>query len=54
VSGRTYRLERSDTLQNASWTTVQGNIAGTGGSAQITDPGGAVSAKHFYRIILEQ
>jgi lysophospholipase L1-like esterase len=51
VSGKTYRLERSDTLQNGSWSTVQDNIAGTGGVLQITDPGAAAQSKRFYRVI---
>ncbi|MEO7101043.1 MAG: autotransporter-associated beta strand repeat-containing protein, partial [Luteolibacter sp.] len=51
VSGKTYRVERSDTLEAGSWTTVQGNIAGTGGTVQVTDPGVATQSKRFYRIV---
>ena len=50
VTGRTYRLERSDTLAAGSWTNVQDNIAGTGGTVQVTDSGGATQPKRFYRI----
>ncbi|MEO7933317.1 MAG: LamG-like jellyroll fold domain-containing protein [Chthoniobacterales bacterium] len=51
VSGKTYRVERSDTLENGSWTIVQGNIAGTGGTVQATDVDAAGQAKRFYRIV---
>jgi hypothetical protein len=50
VLGRTYRVERSDTLLGDSWATVQDNIAGTGGPVQITDQSGFVQTKRFYRI----
>jgi autotransporter-associated beta strand protein len=55
VVGKTYRVERSDTLATGSWTTLQDNIAGTtdnGGIVQITDTGGAAQSRRFYRIIL--
>ena len=51
VSGKTYRLERSDTLQAGSWTTVQDNITGTGYVVQIRDTGGAALHMRFYRIV---
>lgn len=51
VAGKTYRLERSDTLATGSWVTVQGNIAGTGGVIQIADVGGGAVGKRFYRVI---
>ena len=52
VLGKTYRLERSDTLQNGSWQTVQNNIAGTGGTVQIIDPDGTAQPNRFYRIVV--
>jgi beta-galactosidase len=52
VAGKSYRLERSDTLQSGSWTTVQDNIAGTGGTIAITDTGAAAQSKRFYRVVL--
>lgn len=52
VLGKTYRLERSDTLQNGSWQTVLNNIAGTGGTVQIIDPDGAAQPNRFYRIVV--
>ncbi|MEO7099561.1 MAG: alpha-L-fucosidase [Luteolibacter sp.] len=53
VVGKTYRLERSDTLTDASWTTVQADIAGTGVTIQVADPNGAGLAKRFYRIVVQ-
>jgi fibronectin type 3 domain-containing protein len=52
VSGKTYRLERSDTLLEASWMIVQENIAGTGGIVQIADPVAALQTRRFYRIVV--
>ena len=50
VLGKTYRVERSSTLQSGSWTAVQDDIAGTGGTVQVTDTGGAAQLKQFYHI----
>ncbi|MBW8780271.1 MAG: hypothetical protein JF599_00055 [Verrucomicrobia bacterium] len=52
VLGKTYRVERSDTLQAGSWTTLLDNITGTGGTVQVTDIGAAAQSKHFYRIVI--
>ncbi|MEO8616840.1 MAG: LamG-like jellyroll fold domain-containing protein, partial [Luteolibacter sp.] len=52
VVGKTYRVERSDTLQSGSWVTVQDNIAGNGATKQITDTGGATQQKRFYRVVV--
>jgi len=52
VTGKTYRMERSDTLQSGSWTTVQDNIAGTGGIKQVIDTDGAMQSKRFYRAVV--
>ena len=46
-------MERSDTLQDGSWLTVQDEIAGTGGMLQITDSSGAAQSKRFYRIVVK-
>lgn len=48
VSGKTYRVERSDSL--GAWTPVQNNIAGTGNPVTIQDAGGAEQSRRFYRI----
>lgn len=53
VSGKTYRVERSDTLQAGSWTTLLDNITGTGGVLQVTDPNGALQTKRFYKLVLQ-
>ena len=52
VLGKTYRIERSDTLATGSWTTVQANIAGTGSTVQVTDANGALQPKRFYRLVV--
>ena len=54
VVGKTYRVERSDTLQTGSWTAVQYNIGGTGGTLQVIDSGGAAQPRRFYRLIVTQ
>lgn len=53
VAGKTYRLERSDSLLDGSWTPAQENIPGTGGTIQLTDPGGSLQPKRFYRIVVQ-
>ena len=52
VAGKTYRVERSDTLAAGSWTTLQDNIAGTDGILLVTDVGAAFQSRRFYRIVL--
>jgi hypothetical protein len=52
VLGRTYRVERSDTLLGESWINVQENISGTGSPIQVTDTGGSGYGKRFYRIVV--
>jgi hypothetical protein len=53
VSGKTYRVERSDTLQAGSGVAVQSGIPGTGGTVQITDADGAAQPKRFYRLVVQ-
>jgi len=50
VRHRPHRLPH--TLQSGSWTTVQDNIAGTGGVVQLSDSGAAAQSQRFYRIII--
>jgi len=52
VAGKTYRLERSETLQDGSWLPVQNNIAGTGDVLEVVDPGGMAQTKRFYRLVI--
>jgi hypothetical protein len=53
VVGKTYAVERSDTLQSDSWTTVQSGIAGTGSVVQVTDTNAATQPRRFYRITVQ-
>ena len=50
VLGRTYRIERADSLINPTWTIVRDNIPGTGGRIDEVIPttGGSSS---FYRVV---
>ncbi len=50
VTGKTYRLERSDDLLNGSWAPVQDNIPGTGGTVQIPVALDSLHIRRFYRI----
>ena len=50
--GRTYRVERSYTLDADSWVAVQDDIAGTGGVIEVTDADGALQARRFYRLVV--
>jgi alpha-L-fucosidase 2 len=53
AAGKTYRVERSDTLLDGSWVTVRDDIAGTGGTLQIVDAHDASQRKLFYRIVVK-
>lgn len=53
ITGRTYRIERSDTLAGA-WMTVHSGLAGTGSTLTATDTGGASLPRRFYRVIVTQ
>jgi hypothetical protein len=50
--GQTYRVERTDSLSPASWSTVADNLAGTGDAIPITDPGASLQTQRFYRVRL--
>ena len=52
VSGRSYRVERSLTLEAGSWTTVQDGIAGTGAPVEVRDTDGALPERRFYRLVV--
>jgi alpha-L-fucosidase len=54
VVGRSYRIERSDSLGPDSWIAVQDGIGGTGNVVTYSDANGAGLAKRFYRIVVEQ
>lgn len=50
-TGRTYKVERSESLQGA-WTLVQQNIAGNGSTLNVTDAGGGSLPRSFYRVVV--
>jgi len=52
VLGRTYRVERSDTLLDGSWIIVQDEIPGTGGTVEVTDISSAAQPRRFYRTVV--
>jgi hypothetical protein len=52
VSGKTYRVEYSPSLQSGSWAVVQDNISGTGALVQVTDSSASGQSKRFYRIVV--
>lgn len=52
VAGKNYRVEKSATLSEGSWETVQDNVSGTGATVEITDPGAHAQPKWFYRIVV--
>ncbi|BCU79546.1 LamG-like jellyroll fold domain-containing protein [Luteolibacter sp. LG18] len=54
VNGKTYRVERSDSLLQGSWTIVKNNITGTGEELEVTDNGGATHLRRFYRAVVNQ
>ncbi len=54
VSGKLYRIERCNDLADPGcWTDIiADNIPGTGGEILVTDWGGALAPRHFYRVRL--
>jgi uncharacterized repeat protein (TIGR01451 family) len=50
VAGQNYRIERTDTLINPTWTTVRDNIAGNGGRIDEIIPTTTGTAS-FYRVV---
>jgi hypothetical protein len=52
VAGKTYRVEARTDMAAGSWVILADQVAGTGGTIQITDPGAATLAKRFYRIVI--
>lgn len=55
VAGKTYRLEASDTLENADWQTVPGAEAliAAGDNAGFTDAGAVGVIERYYRVVVE-
>ena len=54
VAGRTYQLQRSDTLQAGSWINIGSPMTGTGSPAVLSDPSSAGANRHFYRVQITQ
>ncbi len=54
VAGKTYRLERSETLAPDSWTPVPAadQVAGTGSVIELIDPAGESLTRRFYRVVV--
>ncbi len=53
LPAKTYRLERKNALTDTMWSSINGVSdfrPNSVGSGQITDPGGAVPTRHFYRV----
>ena len=51
LSGRTYQLQRSDTLAANSWVNVGSVVSGTGGNLTLSDPTSLSGvAQRFYRV----
>jgi hypothetical protein len=53
-SNRLYRVDWTSNLVNAVWTTLTNNVAGTGGSVTVIDPGAATQPERFYRATVTQ
>jgi hypothetical protein len=50
--GQTYRVERSESLSPASWSSVADNVPGTDAPIQIIDTDVSLQAQRFYRVVL--
>lgn len=50
VSNQTYIVEQRDELVAGTWTSVSGNVTGTGGIVTLTNPIPANLPKRFYRV----
>jgi len=52
VEGVTFKIERSTTLENGSWSVREAAFPGTAGTASYTDPSPPAGGRAFYRITL--
>ncbi|HEV3410262.1 MAG TPA: hypothetical protein VG095_08200 [Chthoniobacterales bacterium] len=54
INGRTHRVERNDSFNEAGWTALSNatTIVGTGGVMQVTDNDPTTSALRLYRVVL--
>jgi hypothetical protein len=54
IPGKTYRVERADSLPATEWTVVADNIAAAGDTVTIVDDTAASMPTQFYRVVLSQ
>jgi len=54
VAGRSYSVERATDPTSHRWTTVVGNVPGTGGTVEAIHPHGFAQGVGFYRLRLRQ
>ena len=52
VSGKTYRLQFKNSLNDLNWSSVSGDVTSTGTTASKLDPTGANLTGRFYRVLL--
>jgi YD repeat-containing protein len=52
VSGRMYRLQFKNTLTDATWQAVSGDVTATGATASKTDPTSPGQPRRLYRVML--
>jgi hypothetical protein len=50
LTGQTYQVQRATNLATGSWTTISGNLAGTGNTIQYTDANAIASGRAYYRM----
>jgi hypothetical protein len=50
VTGRQYRVERTDDVTSGRWTPVGDVLAGTGEEVEVRDAGAAGRPLRFYRV----
>jgi uncharacterized repeat protein (TIGR01451 family) len=52
IAGRSYRIERSDTLTSNSWIIIADQVHGTGQAVVVSDVDAASRVQGFYRLVL--
>ena len=52
VSGRTYRVQFKDDVDQVAWTELSGDVVATGPQASAVDPAPAPGGRRFYRVLL--
>ena len=54
VTGRTYQLQRSDTMLPNSWSNIGSPVIGAGASTDLQDPAATGVPRRFYRVQITQ